>query len=351
MKKLSLLLTAATLLFFACQKDTAPAADESRYYTPKLSDFAVDRSGYWTTIPAGSINALTQAIADADPGGIIYLKAGMHTETSRVTVNKRVHIIGEDGAILKISSPDTTLEVNPGIHILNAPGAVVQNIKIEPLQASAWCGIMFENSPRSAVLSCEISVFWFGVLVERSDQVAIIDNHFLNCAGNGVLVNNGKSTYVGYNEFEGSTGGSALWACDEWGTAEGNEFHNNEFGILLCKYPKEFGILTPGGAALSADKTCILWKLRSNKFNNNTDSGIIIRDSAHQNLIESNNEYSGNAKYDIVIPADEDVPGFIFIPAAYDNTIYAAPNVLIKDCGINTTINGGTLVDTTLDPC
>lgn len=133
---------------------------------------------------------------------------------------------------------------------------------------------------------------------------------------------------------------------------EGNNFHDNASGVLLCNWSDVFEILTPSGEPLDAIKTCIGWKLRNNKFTGNYDEGgLKIRDSAHLNLIESNNEFSDNVPYDIWIPADEDFLPLIYIPAAYKNTIYATPDVLIKDCGIDNVINGGTMVDTTVDPC
>jgi hypothetical protein len=348
MKKLSLLLTAAAMLLVACQKDTPPTADESQYYTPKLGDFAVDRSGYWTTIPAGSVNALAQAIAEADPGGIIYLLAGTHTETDRVTVNKRVHIIGETGAVLMIASPDTSSTLNPAIYILNAAGAVVQNVEIRPLNNGAYTGVLMENSPGSAVLSSKVLGFPVGICIEKSDRVALIYNTIEGTGtDNGILVNNGKSAYIADNDISGFDIG--LWACDRWGTAERNIFHHNINGMLLCKYNALFGVTTPSSSnPIGAESTCTLWKLRNNKFTNNIEHGLSIRDSSNQNFVESNNEYSGNAIYDINIPADEDIPNFLFIPAAYDNTIHAAPGVLIKNCGINNTVVGGTISP---DPC
>ena len=364
MKQFFLLVSAAltvALFFTSCQKEhvtteatlAAPfTIDESNYYTPNLSDFDIDMDdrSYWTTIPAGSTDALQAAIDNADPGGIIYLRAGIHRETQRVTVNKRVAIIGEDGAVLVISSVDTTVEVNPGLHVLNAPGTLIKNVDIEPLEASGWCGVMFENSPRSAILASKISNFLWGVLVEKSDQIAIIGNHFLDITSNGVLVCNGKSAYIADNEFEGIAD-IGLWACDEWGTMERNNFHDNVNGVLLCNWPGVLGVLTPSGEILDALKTCTGWKLRANKFTNHADAGLNVRDGSHWNMIEMSNEYSNNAAYDIRIPADEDLLPLIFIPAAYNNTIHAAPGVIIKDCGINNTIHGGTLVDTSLDPC
>lgn len=361
MKKQSFTFLSALLLalltFTSCEKDRATdivesqaTTENSNYYTPNMSDFVSSRSGYWTSIPAGSVDMLQQAIEEADAGGVIYLDAGMHTETNRVTVNKRVAIIGDDGAVLKISSPDSTYEVTPGLHVLNAPGTLIKNVEIEPVESSAWCGIMFEESPQSAVLDCKISTFWFGIAVQYSDRVTIIKNHFVDIPGNGVLVNIGRSAYVADNEFEGI--GTGVWLCDEWGTLERNNFHDNGTGVLLCNYPEEFGYLTPDGQPFGAERTATGWKLRNNEFTNNSNAGIAVRDGANLNLIEVNNQYSGNGNYDIIVPPDAFIlGGALFVPTAHDNFIYAMPDVIIKDCGEHNIINGGTLVDPAIDPC
>ncbi len=362
MKKLFLLFTIillTTFIFSSCQKDQAiapaqaQAEQESPYYTPNLSDFVTDRSGYWTEIPAGSVDALNAAIAEADEGGVIYLKAGMHTETKRVTINKRVKIIGEDGAVLKIASSDTVSTLNPAVFITNAPGTAIQNVEIQPHGDGANSAIVFNNSPESALLSNKISGFIGGVVIEKSDRVALIKNTLSDGtkSGNGILVNRGSSAYVAENEISGFDIG--LFACDRWGTAEKNNFHDNYVGMLLCKYDAIFGSTVPGISEPIGAVPCQGWKIRNNKFTENL-YGLSVRDGSNLNFVEINNEYSSNSDYDIIIPADEliDVPGFyLFIPTAYNNSIHATPDVLIKSCGVNNTINGGTLVDTTVDPC
>lgn len=351
------------LIFSSCQKEQVDAVadtqqqvtDDSKYYTPNLTDFVTDRSGYWTEIPAGSVDALNQAIAEADEGGVIYLKAGMHTETDRVTINKRVKIIGEDGAVLRIGSSDTVASLNPALNIYNAPGTAIQNIEIEPHGDGAVTAILFENSPQSAVLKCKISGFPMGICIEKSDMVAVIGNSLLgDLTNNGILVVNGKSAYIADNVLDGFD--INIFACDKWGTAERNTSSNSYAGLLLCNYGFWIGATTPNSTdVIGALSPAVGWKLRNNKFINNLEFGLSVRDGSNLNFVESNNEYSNNVVYDIRIPADEDIniPGvlILFIPAAYKNTIHAAPGVKIKDCGIDNVINGGTLIDTTQDPC
>jgi hypothetical protein len=365
--KFAFTLLALALLLGSCAKDDpAPAAiaetDETPYYyTPSLDDLVTDipspgdgvtsRSGYWTTIPAGSTNALAQAISEADPGGILYLKAGTHTETARVTVNKPLKIIGEDGAVLRIASPDTSANLNPAVYVLNAPGTAIQNVELVPLGDGAVTAIAFENSPLSAVLKSKISGFPYGVLVEKSGQVALIGNVIKDAQYNAIFVNRGKSLYIADNEIS-HAGDIGVWAGDRWGTFERNHIHHNPTGVLLCNFNVIFGSVLPSSPdPIGAEVTCTGWKLRDNKFTDNELVGLSVRDGPNLNLIESSNEFSGNGTYDINIPADEDFPGILFIPTAKNNTIYATPGVLIKDCGINNTIIGGTLVDTTVDPC
>jgi hypothetical protein len=352
-------LLASALTFYSCQKDQAAAPaeaqqviDETHYYTPNLGDFVTDRSGYWTEIPAGSVDALNAAIAEADEGGVIYLKAGMHTETDRVTINKQIKLIGEDGAVLKIASSDTVSTLNPAIYVLNAPGTAIQNLEILSLDDFFATTVIYENSPGSALLSCKISDFGIAVWVERSDRIAIIDNEISGAGYWGIIVGNGQSAYIGNNDIHNC--GLGIWACDRWGTLINNHFHENGNGAMLCKFNVAFEQTIPSsGDPIGSDYSGTGWKVRNNQFTDNEGIGLFITDGSNQNLIFSDNEYLGNELYDIEITQDryDPDPPYLFIPGAFKNTIHAAPNVKIKDCGYDNVINGGTLVDTTVDPC
>lgn len=123
--KIALTLFVATLLS-SCQKDLLvqdaavqmlPQVVESQYFTPTTA-YLTNLDSYarkpetalqnvdcnWTGIPAGSVNALAQAVNNACEGGVIYLKSGVHTENMALTITKPVKIIGETGAVLKLKS-------------------------------------------------------------------------------------------------------------------------------------------------------------------------------------------------------------------------------------------------------
>ena len=154
------LLCLSVVLFVGCQKTIdqveteAPQywGNESHYYEPSKALLASydaltnpqtlkTRSACdWIEVPAGSTDALAQAVNSACAGGVIYLKAGIHTENKMVTISKSVILIGEKGAVLKVKSsispPDTvnfTTTLNPALHFLNAPRSAVLDLDIQPI--------------------------------------------------------------------------------------------------------------------------------------------------------------------------------------------------------------------------
>ena len=139
-------------------------------------------AGQFIVVPAGSNNALAQALQDAGEGGIVYLRSGLHTETSGIVISKRVILIGETGAVLKIKStvglPDANgvVPINAAIHVLNAPQTNIQNIEIQPVDADGGDAVLFENSSFSSSMFNTFKQFQFSLVVEKSDQMTLIGN-------------------------------------------------------------------------------------------------------------------------------------------------------------------------------
>ena len=384
MKKMTssaLLLT--TLFFIGCQKDlnvkeavqpTQPI-DESHYYEPSkelLASYDALRNPSalstraacdWIEIPAGSTDALAKAVNDACAGGVIYLKSGVHTETKAITITKSLNIVGASGAILKVKSALSPLDVvnfnvplKPAIHFFNAPRSAVIDVDIQTIDSDGSTALLFENSNESAVMRCKISKFQFGVVVEKSDRMAIMRNTIVGSSAwqtgavsdvESIVIINGKSAYISDNDVSNSLFG--IWPCDEWGTCERNYTHDNFLGIILCNVPAG-GYLLPRGNAVGAQIPTKGCKVRNN---NSTDNqwGYLVIDGANNNILENNNA-ARNAAYDMELTTDTYRFGFL-TPMSYDNTVNSIsfPNIRIKDCGRNNKITGGIRVNTATDPC
>lgn len=372
-----------SLCFIGCQKDLTmqeavqppQSIDESHYYEPSkelLASYDALRNPSalstraacdWIEIPAGSVDALAQAVNNACAGGVIYFKTGMHTETKQITITKSVKIIGQAGAVLKIksslrSSNPVTGNITPNValHIFNAPRTLIQDLDIQPIDADGGAAILIENSLESAVMRNKISNFQSGVMIEKSDRMTIMQNT-IKVSGAwqtgqvdlaiGIIVINGKSAYLALNTITNAITG--LFASDQWGTSFQNTTSGNFLGMILCNAPKT--LMLPSGQLTGSLIPATGWKFNNNNSTDNINVGYVVIDGANRNILENNNA-ARNGSYDMELTSDSYRFGF-FTPLSFDNTVNAGiyPNIRIKDCGLNNKVTGGIRINTTTDPC
>jgi nitrous oxidase accessory protein NosD len=358
---------------FACKKESAVqtipidplnAVNESHYYHPDIEAItATDRSSCdWTEIPSGSVDALAAAISATCNGGVIYLKAGTHTENSRITINKTVKILGEAGAVLKLNSTLSpysatgTFPIAPAIHVSNTSRVLIQGLDIQTFGPEGSTAVLFQNAHESAVMNCKITNFQVSIIVEKSDRMVIMRNTIsggttwqtTTVESDGIVVVNGKSPYLAENDITNTFFG--FWICDTWGTCQQNNVHDNFFGIVLCNVPMYFEL--PDATVTGALIPCTQWKVVSNKAKANFDNGITIIDGANGNIV-AQNEVTGNglsplagAAADIEIFTDSQIFGFL-TPAANNNYVDATqyPGSTIRNCSTGNTILGGSLMN------
>jgi Periplasmic copper-binding protein (NosD) len=309
-------------------------------------------------VPAGSNNALAQALTDAGEGGIVYLRSGTHTETAGIVIRSKVTVIGETGAILKVKSVASVMnlsngvtQINPAIHVLNAPQTNIQNVEIQPIDTDGSTAILYENSPLSATMFCTFKRFMFSVLVEKSNQMTIMGNRMTASTlwqANpgpiiGVLISNGKSAWIANNEVESAFVG--IFTSDQYGSVVQNNTHNNYAGIVLCGIATN-SLKLPDGHLTGAELKSNNWKVNGNKSDNNITSGYWVIDGSNNNTLEANTSI-GNGAYDIELIGQTSRIGFPMSPC-FNNTVRANAGQKVKDCGINNTVSGGIR---STDPC
>jgi hypothetical protein len=377
------LLTLSVILFVGCQKnvdqaETTPPqylTDKNHYYEPSKellasydaltnpSTLKTRSACDWIELPAGSTDALAQAVTNVCAGGVIYLKTGVHTENKMITISKSVILIGEKGAVLKVKSSISPIDtvnfvttLNPALHFFNAPRSAVLDLEIQPIDGDGATAILFENSHESAAIRCKISKFQGAVMVEKSDRMAIMRNTIVSSTSwqtspvpfsESIVIINGKSAYISDNEVSNALFG--IWPCDEWGTCERNFTHGNFLGIILCNVPSG-GYKLPSGRGVGAQIPTKACKVRNNKSTENL-WGILVIDGANNNLIE-NNDATRNANYDIELTTDSYRFGFL-TPMSFNNTVDVGSfsTVRVKDCGRNNKVIGGVKIDNAVDPC
>lgn len=105
-------------------------------------------------VPAGSVDALAAAVGQVRDGGVVLLRAGSHTESGTVTIDHRVKILGEPGAILiSDTKPGEGLPatVDPALHVLGASGVVIWGLDIRSKDAVGGTAILIEKIGRAHV--------------------------------------------------------------------------------------------------------------------------------------------------------------------------------------------------------
>ena len=351
-------------VFFAAACDQAgpleptAAVEGEASATPEQSIEQLLAKGPVVEVPAGSVDALADAIEAAGVGGVVLLKAGIHEESAPVEIGHRVAIVGEAGAklILDTHPGIATQVMEAALYIHNADDVIVHGLEIRPKGTIGGTAIFIEDADRTIVRRNMIHDHEVSVLVHKGDHATIENNTIVASGGwltgdisaaDGVIIMNGTFARVNGNTISNAVLG--LFASDGRGVASDNVLTGNFIGIILCNVPA--AIPTPGGEIVGSENPAFEWTVRGNRTTDNFDIGILAIDGAHDNHIV-NNIGGNNGRYDVELAGDSQRFGF-FTPTSYNNKVNAGrdTDAIIKDCGVNDQVNGGVLVDTGADPC
>lgn len=326
---------------------------QSMLQDPSFSD---NKRSTTVEVPAGSVDAIQAAIDEAGEGGTVLIKSGTHTENGLITISHKVNLIGENGAEVILFTPfhnAPPVMMQKGIYFDGAAGSIVRNIDFKAGNNEAGYCVLIENSDQVQISSCSFDNFQFAIYVNYSDRVRIQDNRIIGDPSkigaplnHGIVIVNGKSPSLVSNTVSGFTFG--IWACDRGGVSWANETYGNFYGQILCKVPAP-ALLNPKSMVIAAENSGNHWLLAFNNSHDNFYGGIVAIDGAFKNVLLAN-KAQGNGAYDIDLAGDTERFGF-FTPTSFQNRVWSAAGILIKDCGEDNKVVGGDHVDTTEDPC
>lgn len=369
----TVVLALVMLLFAACEKDLLQpenlATERSRivnqvakqvdmaqqeeqkhiFLTKRIPADAVE-------LPAGSVDGLAAAIAEAGEGGTVLVKAGEHLENGTVTISHRVNIIGEEGAVILSGTQHvyTVGYVQPALHVLGANNVLIYGLDLQANADLGGTAILIQDAPHTVITRNSITNFGFGIVNQHGDRSYISYNKIVGSSVwlsdfsvevHGIVNVNGDRTRIFNNEISNAIFG--IWACDEDGMASGNTTNGNFIGLILCKVPT--AIPLPDGSIAGSENAATDWIAHHNTANGNYHVGIIVIDGANNNLLVMN-EAASNVDDNIELAGDTERFGFL-TPTSFGNKVVSAPGVSIKDCGVDNSIIGGDQVDTSLHPC
>jgi len=300
-------------------------------------------------VPAGSVDALAGAIAEAGPGGEVVLAAGLHQISGTVMVEIPVSIVGEDGAILESANSGPDDVVNAALHIRGADGARIENLIIQtPADANvpaANAGIVIENASDVQIVYDQIRGHTNGILIEHGDR-ALLKGNAVQTTKDGIVLINGRDVSIQDNWASCTRFG--IWIGSERADVTGNTMQGNTIGLLLCS-PRNFVI---SGELRSTDTPATGCMVYQNYAFDNA-WGYLVFDGAFNNLL-MNNAAAFNSSYDIEL-GGESMRFGILTPTTSGNTVMQGlkyTGLKVKVCGIdNQALGHVDLVDNAADPC
>ena len=367
-----------TLLFTACQKENVAPSPETQQQDPQLAkieatvDSAIAELEYdynnppsdegtssraMVYLPAGSVDGLAAAIAEAGVNGRVIVESGDHWESGTVTIPHRVTIQGEPGAKLHVAVGEpgsffpfpTTNVISPAIYVKKASLVRLKNLEIKPQGASGSTGIFVERSRSVRIEEINISGFQFGIWVsDRSDFIRLYDNEIVGSEVPGlwgVVIESGKGAKIKGNYVAGFA--SNVFASDKQGVMKDNEMELGFQGLLLCTV--QGNVQLPNGPMLPKAVPCKDWKIINNLAHDNFWNYLAI-DGANNNLLFRNKAYNSGS-YDVELAGPTSRFGNP-MPTSSDNfVVNPTKDIITKVCGEGNFALGGTKVNTNTDPC
>ena len=310
------------------------------------------------TIPAGSVDALADAMEAAGPGGTVILASGEHTENNPIVIEKRIKIVGEEDAVLMFPNAPATMaipmEMIPAIHVRNANKVWLKDFSIATRSDGSRMGILIENSPNTRVEGLTIAGFQCGVFLDGGNRCQLIGNTMVGLFDThpdglswGITNSTGLRTVIMRNEVSNYAVG--LFFSDRRSLAFSNTFIGGLTGVLWCNVPEWQKY--PDGTFISAAQPANGCRAYYNSAIGNTFNYLVIDGAKSSVLIQ--NESIAPAVYDIELANESERFGF-HTPTSSNSLVISTGDFIdysIKDCTGDNTIIGGSLVDTELDPC
>lgn len=365
MRNLTLLTTLALLLLtWSCSKETSepetiPSLAQEAIQKAEAraaealkelqEDELTARSGNTVVLEAGSVDGLANALAAAGYNGTVLVASGDHYESGRVEITQRVRIQGEPGAVLHVTAPGVGFTLDPALYIRNASRVQISGLEIRAQNGYGHTAILVENGNQVRIHNNNFFDFHVAIWTYGADHGSISNNYLRGRNSGedfGMILQRGVGLIVFSNEVTNYYTG--IFMSDRNGIALQNETYGNSIGMFMCTAANSF---LPDGTPMTAPDACNHWIFFSNNSHDNF-LGYLGMDNAHHNILVRNNA-ANNAGYDIYLRGEVQ-DGDITYPTSYDNTVIslgALSNLIIKGCGENNTIIGGTQVDTSIDPC
>jgi len=168
-----------------------------------------------------STTSIQEAINEADPGDMIYVRAGVYHED--IVVNKSLFLVGENAVTTVLDGEGESLLILSVV----ASDVTVRNFTVKNTRADQPAyGVSIKDSQNVSLMNVTVGQSYTGLVLTNSYHCEIVNNAFIDNYAYGVDLrdNSVNNTIVGNWIVANPTG---MLISDP--TCENNRFHHNNF--------------------------------------------------------------------------------------------------------------------------
>jgi len=166
-------------------------------------------------------SSIQEAINEADPGGTVYVRAGVYHED--IVVNKSLFLVGENAVTTVLDGEGESLLILAVV----ASDVTVRNFTVKNTRADQPAyGVSIKDSQNVSLMNVTVGESYTGLVLTDSSNCEIVNNAFIDNYAYGIDLreNSVNNTVVGNWVVANPTG---IAIMDP--TCENNRFHHNNF--------------------------------------------------------------------------------------------------------------------------
>lgn len=246
-----------------------------------------------TVSPDGPITRLTDALADAEPGATILVKAGIYEEPP-IVVTQAVTIQGEEGAVLDGASEHQILTIQADS--VTVRGLTFQNVGTSFVEDRA--ALKVDEGQHCTIEHNRFEDTFFAIYLAKSAHCRIAHNTIIgrktteSRSANGIHLWYSRYVTIAHNTIRGHRDGIYLEFVEDSEVVDNVSEHNMRYGLHFmfsdrCNYRRNLLRSNDAGVAVMYTKHV---EMTANRFEDNWGSaayGLLLKDITDSRIADN----------------------------------------------------------------
>jgi len=240
--------------------------------------------------PRGTLSTVTAALALARPGDVVRVRAGVYREP-RLVIDKRVELVGEDGAVLDGQNAHEVVTVTADSVLIR--GFTVQNVGVSFTEDRA--GIRLDGVRGCAVEGNRLVGTFFGIYAAKAAGCRIAGNRIQGAgttesgSGNGIHLWYSSGMVVENNEIRGHRDGIYLEFSRDATIRHNLSAGNLRYGLHFmfshgCRYLDNIFTGNGAGVAVMYSRRVTMARNRFEQSRGSAAFGLLLKDLADSDI-------------------------------------------------------------------